>query len=151
MINFSTTTTFQKVVAKAFSSADKNDYFNWLPVMLQKKRDRLCAAMDSVGMDYILPQGGYFVVADVSKFFRKAGIDVSTFDDLNAVTPLLERPDVQFSKWLVTEIGVGPIPMSPFYLPHERHLANNYIRLAYCKDDLTLDTAIERLKRKLHP
>lgn len=149
VINFCTTTPFQKAVAKAFTAADECEYFSWLPSMLQDKRDRLCAALDFVGMDYILPDGGYFVVVDVSKFFDKAGIDVSTFNSLRPETALQDRPDVQFSMWLVKEIGVGPIPMSPFYVPEQRHLANNYIRLAYCKDDTTLDLAIDRLKAKL--
>jgi aspartate/methionine/tyrosine aminotransferase len=149
VINFCTTTPFQKAVAKAFTIADEIGYFQWLPAMLQEKRDRLCAALDSVGMDYILPEGGYFVVVDVSKFFHKAGIVSASFSSLRADTPLHDRPDVQFSKWLVREIGVGPIPMSPFYTPEQRHLANNFIRLAYCKDDTTLDLAIDRLKTRL--
>lgn len=117
--------------------------------MLQEKRDRLCEALDFIGMSYVLPEGGYFVVADVSRFFHLAGINPETFSRLTADTPLSDRPDVQFSKWLVKEIGVGPIPMSPFYVPEQRYLANNYIRLAYCKDDATLDLAIDRLKAKL--
>lgn len=151
VINFCTTTPFQKAVAKAFAAADACDYFTWLPAILQEKRNRLCAALDFVGMNYVLPDGGYFVVVDISKFFDKAGIDESTFSSLGPDTPLHARPDVQFSKWLVQEIGVGPIPMSPFYIPEQRHLANNYIRLAYCKDDATLDLAIDRLKMTLGP
>jgi kynurenine aminotransferase len=149
VINFCTTTPFQKAVAKAFVAADQCNYFEWLPKLLKEKRDRLCTALDFVGMDYILPQGGYFVVVNVKKFYGMAGIDENSFESLTADTPLNDRPDVRFSKWLISEIGIGPIPMSPFYIPEQRHLANNYIRLAYCKDDATLDLAIERLKNKL--
>ena len=147
VINFSTTTPLQKAVAKAFYEAEACDYFTWLPQFLEEKRNKFCGALDDIGMKYILPEGGIFVVADISNFFAKAGIDKARFDALTAETPLDDRPDVQFSRWLVKEIGVGPIPMSPFYIPDQRYLANNYIRLAYCKDDKTLDLAIERLKR----
>jgi aspartate/methionine/tyrosine aminotransferase len=37
-------------------------------------------------------------------------------------TPLHERPDVKFSRWLTTQVGVCSIPMSPFYVPNERQL-----------------------------
>jgi hypothetical protein len=44
------------------------------------------------------------------------------------------------------EIGIAPIPMSPFYLPHHRNeLAGKLVRFAYCKDDNSLNLARERL------
>lgn len=49
IINFSTTTTFQKVMAKAFLQAQESGYFPWLAQMLQKKRDKLCASLYKIG------------------------------------------------------------------------------------------------------
>jgi aspartate/methionine/tyrosine aminotransferase len=176
IINFSTTTTFQKVIAKAFIQAQESNYFPWLATMLQKKRDKLCASLTKIGTLYIyviasinstntsnamvmscfpvgmkhyIPQGGYFVVADISEFYQYTNIDIhSVMSKLNANSPLSERPDVLFAKWLTTQVGVCPIPVSPFYPPEQRHLANNLIRLAYCKDEVTINTAIERLEGK---
>lgn len=114
--------------------------------MLQDKRDLFCSGLTDVGIDFILPKGGYFVVAKIDpKYFDMAGIDMTAKVQPDAL--LESRRDVQFSRFLTTEIGVSPIPMSPFYAPNERHLADNYIRFAYCKDDETLNAAIERLKR----
>lgn len=100
-------------------------------------------------MKHYIPQGGYFVVADISEFYKYTDIDmVSVMKKLSPSSPLSERPDVLFAKWLTTQVGVCPIPLSPFYPPEQRHLANNLIRFAYCKDEITINTAIERLENK---
>jgi len=47
---------------------------------------------------------------------------------------------------MAKELGITPIPMSPFYLPHQRaEFAGKLIRFAYCKDDASLSMARERL------
>ena len=49
VINFSTTTPMQKATALAFDLADKANYFQWLPDLLQGKRDSFCAALRRMG------------------------------------------------------------------------------------------------------
>ena len=44
-----------------------DSYFKQLPRMLQRKRDEVYAALKEVGMDPIIPQGGYFMLANISK------------------------------------------------------------------------------------
>lgn len=44
-----------------------DSYFKQLPRMLQLKRDEVYAALKEVGMDPIIPQGGYFMLANISK------------------------------------------------------------------------------------
>ena len=145
-INFSTSTPLQKSAARAFQYAENENYFNWLPNMLQEKRDLFCNGLKDTGIEFIKPSGGYFVVAKIDgKHFEMAGIDANKEINPNAL--LNERPDVQFTRWLTTEVGVSPIPMSPFYTPENRYLANNYIRFAYCKDDETLKESIDRLQK----
>lgn len=39
-------------------------YFRSLPVELKAKRDFMAEALKSVGMKPIMPQGGYFMIAD---------------------------------------------------------------------------------------
>jgi len=148
-VNFSTATPFQKATARAFTHADRTGYFEWLPKLLEGKRDKLTGAFGRIGMQYIQPQGGYFVVCDYHRFAHLASIRVGEGHTVPPDAPLEERPDVRFSKWLTAEVGVAPIPMSPFYPPEQRHFADGLIRFAYCKDEDTLNTAIERLEAKL--
>jgi aspartate/methionine/tyrosine aminotransferase len=149
-INFSTSTVLQKSVAYAFGEGNKISYFRWLSNLLEKKRNTFCKGLESVNMPYVKPEGGYFVVADASKFYHLAGINEED-PSISAQTDLYDRPDVRFAKWLTTSIGVSPIPMSPFYPPKQRHLGNKTVRFAFCKDDQTLQTAIERLQKLRNP
>lgn len=43
-------------------------YFIQLPKELQQKRDWLVQSLDAVGMKPIVPEGTYFLVADISEF-----------------------------------------------------------------------------------
>ena len=44
-----------------------DSYFKQLPRMLQLKRDEMYAALKDVGMSPIIPQGGYFMLANISE------------------------------------------------------------------------------------
>ncbi|CAE7679663.1 ccbl [Symbiodinium microadriaticum] len=148
VINFSATTPVQMATAKALDIAVKINYKRWLQDLLQGKRDTFCGALNAMGINFVMPEGGYFVVADMSPYYKEAGITEKSLSCLTPSTPLDDRPDVVFCKWLTREVGVAGIPMSPFYTPELRHLANNHLRFAYCKDSATLNTAVERLQKK---
>ena len=45
---------------------DPECYFNSLPKELEIKRDRMVHLLESVGLKPIVPDGGYFIIADVS-------------------------------------------------------------------------------------
>lgn len=45
----------------------EDSYFKQLPRMLQLKRDEMYAALKDVGMSPIIPQGGYFMLANISE------------------------------------------------------------------------------------
>lgn len=45
---------------------DPECYFNSLPKELEVKRDRMVRLLTSVGLKPIIPDGGYFIIADVS-------------------------------------------------------------------------------------
>lgn len=53
-------------------------------------------------------------------------------------------------RWLTKDIGVAAIPVSAFYVPERKHIAENLIRLCFCKVDDTLEEACKRLQ-KLKP
>jgi len=96
----------------------------------------MCETLKMAGLNPIVPQGGYFVCADCTHFWEVSGLkSVPGLDD-----------GLELCKWMSKEIGIAPIPMSPFYLPHHRNeLAGKIVRFAYCKDDNSLSQARERL------
>ena len=53
--------------------------------------------------------------------------------------------DVEFTKYLVKEIGVAVVPGSSFY--NDAHDGAHQVRFAFCKRDETLDAAAERLRK----
>jgi len=145
-MNFCVPTPLQKATCTAFARAQEEGYFEWLPNMMQKKRDDLVKVLQEVGLHPVVPQGGYFVVADATVALTAAGIDPQD-SSITAGTPLDDRPDVRVCKWLTEHVGVTAIPVSPFHLSEQRHLANNLIRFAFCKDEATLSLAAERLRQ----
>jgi len=131
--NFCVSTPLQMALARAFNMADKDGYFKWLPDMMQAKRDALCSVLHRVGIEPIVPEGGYFVCADATPLFERANIDPEVH--LSPDAPLGDRPDVQICKWATEHLQVTAIPTSPFFLPKDRHLANRLVRFAFCKVD----------------
>ena len=53
--------------------------------------------------------------------------------------------DVEFTKFLIREIGVAVVPGSSFY--HDAELGKNQVRFCFCKKDETLEAAAERLQK----
>ena len=41
-------------------------YFQQLPALLTHKRNKLAACLESAGLQPTLPEGGYFMIADIS-------------------------------------------------------------------------------------
>jgi methionine aminotransferase len=62
--------------------------------------------------------------------------------DYRAISNL---PEVEFAKWLTTEIGVAAIPVSVFY--PDSALENSLVRFCFAKENSTLEAAAERLVR----
>ncbi len=92
-----------------------------------RRRDRLCAALDELGMEVLVPEGTYFVCADI----RPLG-----FADGDA-----------FCRRLPAEVGVAAIPCSAFYEHPER--GAHLVRFGFCKRDETLEAGIARLRERL--
>ncbi|TYZ60189.1 hypothetical protein PybrP1_003511 [[Pythium] brassicae (nom. inval.)] len=138
-VPFCGTTPFEVALASCFQQVRTNGYLDELKATLEAKRDRLVGALSDAGWRPIVPQGGYFVCCDVSRLpvFNE-------FADI-AVTPELpktEYPDYQFAYKLCKEHKLAVIPTSPFFTRSEHMLAPGIVRLAFCKDDKTLDDAI---------
>jgi N-succinyldiaminopimelate aminotransferase len=103
-------------------------YFAALRDDLLAKRDLLCAGLTEAGFDVIVPQGAYFVTADI----RALGAD----------------DGVEFCLSLPERCGVVAIPSSVFH--HDPDDARHLVRFAFCKRTEVLADAVDRL-RTLRP
>jgi N-succinyldiaminopimelate aminotransferase len=122
-ITFCGAAPLQEAAVAALHSSD--DYYQELTAMYQAKRDFLAAALAEAGLNPLLPQGAYFIMADIS------GLG---FAD-----------DIAFCRHLTTQVGVAAIPPSAFYQNPADGAA--LARFAFCKSEKTLEMAAERLRR----
>jgi aminotransferase len=100
-------------------------YYEKLQSDYTARRDRILQVLKSVGFVCFDPDGAYYVMTDISAFGYK--------------------DDLEFSQFLVKEIGVAVVPGSSFY--HEPQLGRSQVRFTFCKKDETLAAAEERLQR----
>lgn len=90
----------------------------------QQKRDFFQSLMKDTKLQLLPCEGTYFQVASYAA--------------------ISEENDIDFTKRLVTEFGVATIPISIFYANGDDHQC---IRFCFAKDDETLMSAAERLRR----
>merc|ERR1711884_430477 len=79
-------------------------FFNSIGPDLQKKRDAIAKVLEDIGLNPVVPEGGYFIMADWSKFADK--VDLSGEPD--------EQADYRFVKWLCKNKKLLGIPPSAF-------------------------------------
>jgi aspartate/methionine/tyrosine aminotransferase len=123
-ITFCSSTPLQAGAAAALDRGD--DSIADLVAMLKGGRDFLGSALERIGFRVFKPAGTYFICVDHTPV--SAGKD-----------------DVEFCRWLATEVGVAAIPPSFFY-DHPEH-GRPLARFAFCKRRQTLEAAVERLMR----
>ncbi len=109
-------------VADAVASLG-DDYYEQLARDYQGKRDRFCAVLDEVGLTPRVPEGAYYVLADVGRL----GCDTSR----EACMKLLE------------DAGIASIPGSAFFSTAE---GERLARFCFARDDATLDRACDMLR-----
>jgi aspartate/methionine/tyrosine aminotransferase len=100
-------------------------YYDHLQRDYLARRNRLLPVLKDAGFQCFDPDGAYYVMTDISAFGYK--------------------DDVEFSKFLVKDIGVAVVPGSSFY--HEPELGRSQVRFTFCKRDETLAAAEERLQK----
>ncbi|XP_041815903.1 kynurenine--oxoglutarate transaminase 1-like [Chelmon rostratus] len=135
-------TAAQEAVAQGFEReyelfGTPESYFQQLPAMLQHKRKRLASCLESVGLQPIMPEGGYFMITDISS------VKVDYTDRSSEGEP----NDFRFVKWLTKEKGLATIPVSAFYSPEHSKEFDKYIRFCFVKEDSTLDAAEDILRK----
>ncbi len=97
-------------------------YYDELRTCYQRKRDMLCDVLAARGLDPIVPEGGYFVLANIGgRGFT------SSWD---AARHLIERA------------GVAAVPGTDFFTDGE---GEHWLRFCFARSDATLQQACERL------
>ncbi len=109
------------MVAKAIDVLD-DDFYKRLQKEFTIKREKICTVLDKCGLTPYVPQGAYYVLADISK------IEGSTSKE--KCMRLLERT------------GVACVPGESFY---HGCGGENLARFCFAKDDDVLDLAASKL------
>jgi aminotransferase len=100
------------------------EYYASLCEAFRLKRDLFCSGLTAVGLTPMVPQGSYYVLADVS---RLPG------DDSKAK-----------AMYLLNHTGVASVPGSAFHLTEA---GRNLVRFCFAKTDAELEDACTRLRR----
>lgn len=133
-------TFMQDVIARCFelelTRLDSPEcYFNSIKEELKPKRDALAKLLIEAGLDPIVPEGGYFMMADISKI----AADFSSDDK--------EMKDSKFVKYLIREKNLATIPSSAFYSDGSKKAGENFIRFCFFKNETTLENCANILKK----
>jgi len=119
---FSAPTPFQEGIATALDEAcdggELDDHFSRLTKQFGQNAATLCEALATVDVQGFMPDGGYFLVADVAK---------------------TGKSDIEFCKWLASERDVTCVPLSVFY--EEGAAPRSLVRFAICKSAETIEKA----------
>ncbi|XP_074122402.1 kynurenine--oxoglutarate transaminase 3 isoform X3 [Sminthopsis crassicaudata] len=130
-------TPLQEALARAFwyeikQLNDPQCYFYSLPRELEGKRDRIIQLLRKIGLNPIIPEGGYFVIADVSVL----NVDLSEMKDDGCY-------DYKFVKWMIKNKKLSAIPVTAFCSKYKKEF-EKYVRFCFIKQDSTLD-AFEKI------
>lgn len=101
-------------------------YYEELKSAYKVRRDILLEGLEKLGIPCLVPEGGYFLLADFTQF---------AWDD-----------DVAFSKHLIEVLGVAAVPLSGFYHTRPKDVPL-LLRFAFCKTEDTLREALSRLEK----
>ena len=100
------------------------EYFEHLSAVYQHKRDIICEGLARAGLNPLIPQGAYYVLAEIGHLGYP-----------NASAAALA---------LLNQTGVAGIPGTAFFQSEAGH---SLLRFCYAKDDASLVEAANRLQR----
>jgi aminotransferase len=102
------------------------EFYIELAAHYQKKRDKICHALAKAKLEPCVPQGAYYVLADVSRLPGRTSKDKAMF--------------------ILSKVGVAGVPDEAFY-----HTPGDvpFVRFCFAKEDKDLDEACLRIE-KLH-
>lgn len=151
-VQFCASTVLQEALARALPRADEpyqghDSYYAYLKAMYTRKRDTLGAALTDAGFaipDYTQTAGGgFFIFCRITPAIR-ALLPPERINAPNAAAPGgIARLDWALCQWLAEEKGILCIPATPFFSEErvERGDAEEFVRVAFCKTDETLEAA----------
>lgn len=108
------------VTALGFGS----EYYADLLASYRAKRALMHEVLTAAGLNPLMPQGAYYMMADIRPYGMK---------------------DVEFVRFLIERIGVAAVPGTSFYA--DKAAGEGFIRFAFPKKPETLMAAKERLSR----
>ena len=116
-------TPLQHGVAAGIRTLPKSFYAG-LATEYQQKRDRFCRALDKAGLPPSIPQGAYYVLADVSRLPGNTGRDRAMY--------------------LLDKTGVAGVPGEAFFAGPE---GNRFMRFCFAKTHEDLEQACHRIEQ----
>jgi len=139
---YTCSTPIQEAIAQGFEEEiDRRDtpqcFFNELPRDLKVKRDLMVRILKDCGLSPIVPEGGYFILANVKDLMAK--VDVGGDPS--------EPKDFRFVKWLSRQRKLQGIPPSAFFSSAHKAIGEDYIRFCFIKEDSNLEKAGEILRQ----
>lgn len=116
------TNSFVQFAIADYLSEPKN--YEYLPSFFEKKRNTINSLLANTPLIPKVAKGTYF--------------QAYSYEEVS------DMPDLEFAKYLTSEIGVAAIPMSPFYTDAP---GDKVIRLCFAKEEKTIEAAAERLMK----
>ncbi len=113
-------TPFQRAGVKALSLPES--YYTDLSDSYEERRDVLCEGLEEAGLDPVVPDGAYYVMARYPT----------------------DESDAEFSRRLVREAGVAVVPGSSFYTDNDAE--SGWVRFTFSRDEETIREAVNRLQ-----
>ncbi|MDX6574917.1 MAG: hypothetical protein QOE96_870 [Blastocatellia bacterium] len=111
--------------AGAYALSLPPSYYDQLQSDYRDRRDLILPELERAGFGTFRPDGAYYIMTDISAFGFK--------------------DDLEFTRYLIREIGVACVPGSSFY--SDPALGSQQVRFCFCKKDETLMLAAERLAK----
>jgi aminotransferase len=111
--------------AAAAALMTPGNYYRELADSYRRRRDRLLSILTDAGLPSFTPRGAYYIMTSI--------------DDMGFAD------DVEFVRYLVTEIGVAAVPGSSFF--RDTAAGRQLVRFCFCKREETFAEAETRLKR----
>ncbi len=103
------------------------EYYRALLTLYAGKREMFLEGLDAAGIPHSVPQGAYYVLADIGAF-----LDLPRFSGVS---------DLDFCEWMARHIGVAAVPGSSFTKSGDSRL----IRLHFARSEESLLEALKRL------
>ncbi|PSK37292.1 hypothetical protein B9Z65_2034 [Elsinoe australis] len=138
-ICFSSVSPLQEATAIGFEEADNHGFWDETKKEMKGKMELFNEIWDELGLPYSKPDGGYFVLVNLSKVQLPEGYDFPPH--------VANRPrDFKLCWFMIKELGIAAIPPTEFFTDANAHIVEDWMRFAVCKDDAVLEDAKERLR-----